>query len=382
MNAGFFRGGRESCDMSKKGSRAKVALIGIGLGLVPLLLLVFEAGTRMVRPRLDPLAVFVTSPQLRIDTQGENTSGIFEFDPLLTWRIRPDLRDVWWDFTSVTTNSRGARMNREVSAKRPGTMRIVALGDSVTFGYRVPLSMDRANPTVVDEGRAYPAILEESLIATHSQTTEVIPLACPGYSSGQGLAWLRREIADLKPDIVTACFGWNDIRAAGLPDRETFPQTEGQARARSWISKSQGLLYMTKEAGERNSRVPSKRAPEPRSSPEEYTSHFEQMSELCRTHGAWFGIILPVYRDPNTPETDPGRHTDVSEGERMTAYRKRLREVAKSKSIPALEIPELTEAAWPATSALFGERIHPNSAGHRLMADRIATFLEPILRER
>ena len=368
--------------MSKSGPRAKIALVGIGLALVPVLLLTFEAGTRMLRPRLDPLAVFVTSPQLRIDTQGENTSGLFEFDPLLTWRIRPGLREVWWDFTTVTTNSRGLRMNREISEKKPGTVRIVTLGDSVTFGYRVPLAMDRSKPKEADDGRAYPAMLEELLIASHLQTIEVIPLACPGYSSAQGLAWLRREIADLKPDIVTACFGWNDIRSAGLPDRETFPQTDGQVRARSWISRSQGLLYLTKEAGERNSRVPSKRAPEPRSSVEEYTAHFEKMSEVCRAHGAWFGIILPVYRDPNTPETDPGRYTDISEGERMTAYRNRLREVAKSKMIPVLEVPELTEARWPSTSALFGERIHPNASGHRLMADRIAEFLRPVVEAR
>ena len=128
--------------------------------------------------------------------------------------------------------------------------------------------------------------------------------------------------------------------------------------------------------------MPSKRAPEPRSSVEEYTAHFEKMSEVCRAHGAWFGIILPVYRDPNTPETDPGRYTDISEGERMTAYRNRLREVAKSKMIPVLEVPELTEARWPSTSALFGERIHPNASGHRLMADRIAEFLRPVVEAR
>ena len=365
--------------MSKSGLRAKIALVGIGLGLVVLLLVTFEAGTRLLRPRLDPLAVFVASPQLRIDTQGENTSGLFEFDAMLTWRIRPGLRDVWWDFTSVTTNSRGLRMNREISAKAAGTVRIVMLGDSVTFGYRVPLAMERTKPAEVDGGRAYPEVLEEELIAAQSKTIEVIPLACPGYSSRQGLAWLRREIAELKPDIVTACFGWNDVRAAGLPDRETFPLTDGQVRARSWVSRSQGLLYLTKEAAERSAPVSSKRAAEPRSSPEEYASHFEQMSEVCRAYGAWFGIILPVYRDPNTPETDPGRYTDVSEGQRMTAYRNRLRETAKQRMIPALEIPELTEARWPETAALFGERIHPNAAGHRLMAERIAAFLKPVV---
>ena len=106
--------------MSKSTRRAKWALVGVALALVPALLLVFEVGTRMLRPHLDPLEVFISSPQLRQDTQGENTKGMFEFDPLLTWKIRPKLKDVWWDFTSVSTNSRGIRMERDIMPKKPG----------------------------------------------------------------------------------------------------------------------------------------------------------------------------------------------------------------------------------------------------------------------
>ena len=65
----------------------------------------------------------------------------------------------------------------------------------------------------------------------------------------------------------------------------------------------------------------------------------------------------------------------------MTHCRATLREKADEKRIPALEISELTERSWPANKALFGERIHPNAAGHRLMAERLAAFLsEPVAR--
>lgn len=352
-------------------------MLGIAFGLVPLLVLVFEAGTRMLRPHIDPLAVFVSSPQLQQDTQGVNTSGMFEFDPGLTWRVRPGLRSVWWDYTSITTNSRGLRMEGEVAPKKPGQIRIVTLGDSVTFGYRVPIARDREKPDKVETGQPYPALLEEMLRARYpGRAIEVLPLACPGYTSGQGLAWLRREIAELQPDIVTACFGWNNIRAAGLPDRETFPQTDAQVFARKIISSSQGLLYLTTETASRNPRPVKERKPEPRTSPEEYTGHFEQMAEICRQRGTWFGIILPVYRDPNTPDTDPRFPASPEEGVRMAAYRDRLRETAKARGIPTLEIAELMETNWPASREFFGERIHPNAAGHRLMAERVAGFVE------
>lgn len=372
--------------MSKSTKRARFAIIGGALLIVPALLLVFEIGTRLLRPHIDPLSVFVSSPQLQQDTQGVNTSGMFEFDPLLTWKVRPGLRDVWWDYTNISTNSRGIRMSTEVGPKKPGQLRVVVLGDSVTFGYRVPVAEDREKPTVVLKGRPYPELLGDLLRAKHpGREIEVIPLACPGYTSGQGSAWLRRDIAELKPDIVTACFGWNNIRAAGLPDRETFPQSDGQVLARDIISQSQGLLSITAEAAAKRARTDVsatlKRVPEPRTSADEFTAHFEEMSDLCKKHGAWFGIILPVYRDPNTPDTEPEQRTDAAEGLRMGEYRERLREVAKTRGIPTLEIVELTEKSWPASRALFGERIHPNAEGHELMATRIAEFIGPAVKQ-
>ena len=65
----------------------------------------------------------------------------------------------------------------------------------------------------------------------------------------------------------------------------------------------------------------------------------------------------------------------------MTRYRAKLREEALARKIPALEIAELTERSWPANKTLFGDRIHPNAAGHRLIAEQLGEFLsEPMAR--
>jgi lysophospholipase L1-like esterase len=209
----------------------------------------------------------------------------------------------------------------------------------------------------------------------------VLLLACPGYTSRQGLEWLRRDIAALRPDIVTACFGWNDVRAAGLPDSHTMPSPGGQVFVRRVMARSQLLLHLAESARDKSQRgLPQ--SPVPRNSSEEYVGHFAEMAALSSQHGAWFGIILPVYRDPNTPGDYPEMKNhpgDVGEGERMTRYRAALREHAVAGNVPFLEIRELTEAGWPANSELFGERIHPNAAGHRLMAGRITDFLAPAI---
>ncbi len=369
--------------MAKPRLRAKLAFLALALLTGPALMLLAELFTRLLTPHLDPLAVFISSPQLRSDTQGETTSGMFEFDPLLTWRLRANLRDTWWDFTPVTTNAAHLRMTRELSAKK-GT-RIVMLGDSVTFGYRVPVARDRQRPGDFDpDEKTYPQLVEQLLREQYpAEKIEVLVLACPGYTSGQGLAWLRREIAALQPDIVTACFGWNDVRAAGLPDSATFPQTKTQAAVRRIMSHSQLLLHLATSAQQKSSIGPVP-TPQPRNTESEYLAHFSDMATICRQHHAWFGILLPVYRDPDTPGDYPelkGHLGEPAEAHRIASYRDALRVSADAENIPTLEIPELTERGWPGNAGLFGERIHPNAAGHRLMAERLAEFLTPPLME-
>lgn len=363
----------------KSGLRAKLLLLGTALLTVPLLIAVAEIAVRVFSAHIDPLAVFVNSPQLRSDTQGKTTRGMFEFDPLLSWRLKANLRDVWWDYTPVNTNAQHLRMDRDVATGV--TLRILALGDSVTFGYRVPVAHSADKPADFDPGeKPYPRLLEEMLrVKFPGREIEVLPLACPGYTSWQGLAWLKRDIVRLKPDMVLACFGWNDVRSAGLPDRVTMPFGQGQVLARSIIGRSQLLLSLAQSAQRRQAAVIPDGPPEPRSSDAEYVGHFLEMAETCRQqHGAWFGIILPVYRDPNTPGVDPELPDDPgdpAEGKRMTLYREHLRDSARTNNIPFLEIPELTERSWPGNKELFGERIHPNAAGHRLMAERLIQFL-------
>jgi len=43
----------------------------------------------------------------------------------------------------------------------------------------------------------------------------------------------------------------------------------------------------------------------------------------------------------------------------------------RQRGIPFLEIRELTEEAYPSNEGWFGERIHPNHMGHRLIASEL-----------
>ena len=127
---------------------------------------------------------------------------------------------------------------------------------------------------------------------------EVLPLACPGYTGGQGLAWLKRDIAKLKPDVVLACFGWNDVRAAGLPDSATMPASGAQVFVRRLIGHSQLLLTIA-ESAQRHAPVATQPPqPDPRSSAAAYVPHFPDMETASRATGPVFGILLPCTPPP------------------------------------------------------------------------------------
>src|SRR5688500_8390101 len=96
-----------------------------------LLLAVAELRVRATRPALSTLEVFVQAPEQQRGFRDLHEVNVFEGDPLLFWRLAPNLRHVVWDFTPVTTNAQGLRYPKPVGRKDAGTFRIACFGDSV-----------------------------------------------------------------------------------------------------------------------------------------------------------------------------------------------------------------------------------------------------------
>jgi hypothetical protein len=59
----------------------------------------------------------------------------------------------------------------------------------------------------------------------------------------------------------------------------------------------------------------------------------------------------------------------------MTQYRAALKSAMQQRQTPYLEIVELTEAAGGVNNGWFGELIHPNHVGHRLMASELLKLM-------
>ena len=101
----------------------------------------------------------------------------------------------------VTTNALGFREPRLPGPKPPGTIRIVALGDSFTQGYGVA------------EAEAYPRRLEALLRARdHAHAYEVFNLGVPGTNPRDYLGNLRAVGLAYEPDIVLVGVMGNDVQ--------------------------------------------------------------------------------------------------------------------------------------------------------------------------
>jgi lysophospholipase L1-like esterase len=344
-----------------------------------LLLAAIEIGTRLTMSHVSSLDLFVVTTQQKAQVADEKHSGIFEGDPLLLWRLKPNLDHAVWDFTVLSTNSdhlRSEQSSRSLGPKPPGTIRIVCLGDSVTFGYRVPVVWpDR--PTEYDpDWLPYPMLLEKHLRAANpGRNIEVITMAVPGYTSHQGLAWLRHDIARLQPDLLTVSFGWNDASSSDVPDRDAIRTNWYAVGVRWLIDHSQAFAHATRWLRAREAlkrQAESKTGPQTRPRPvarvsqQEYLDNMLAIVDLAGQRRTATIIIAAPYRDHSS---------EAPEADLMLQYRVALGSTMRQRGVPFLEIRELTEEAYPANEGWFGERIHPNHMGHRLIASELVKLI-------
>lgn len=129
---------------------------------------------------------------------------VTELDPYLLTRNRRGLSvETFNRRVTVTTNRFGFR-NQDISVAKPEhTYRIIALGDSVTFGYEVG----------DDETFCYQ--LEQLLNAEPGLDSvrkyEVVNAGVIGYATVQGLRFLQRELIRFDPDCLIVSFAINDV---------------------------------------------------------------------------------------------------------------------------------------------------------------------------
>jgi lysophospholipase L1-like esterase len=170
---------------------ARLLLLGVSAAVS---LLIAELAIRLVRPQ----PVLVVS------------KGLYAPDPPRRYRLQPGFQGtitnrVEYD-TPVSINREGLR-GPEIEPRQPGTFRILALGDSFTFGVGA------------SQEETYPAQLQE-ILRSRGTDAQVLNAGAPGFGVPDAVAWYRRWGRPLDPDaVVLAVFVGNDLQdaAPGTP---------------------------------------------------------------------------------------------------------------------------------------------------------------------
>jgi hypothetical protein len=150
----------------------------------------------------------------------------YDFDPEMGHTLRRAQRAFTHDHP-VQTNSLGLRDHEITSEPAPGTLRIVALGDSQTFGNGLRLS------------DTWPKQLERRLQQAYNTRCEVINAGIPGTDTWQHEILLARLLKTTNPHIVVLALYVNDV----VPRHD--PRGDGAARTNTW---SKQLVYLLKRS--------------------------------------------------------------------------------------------------------------------------------------
>ncbi len=182
------------------------------------------------------------------------------------------LADTWFG-----TNGLGFR---GPELRDDGSVRILALGDSCTWGWHV------------SEVQTYPARLQQSLDQRYGDGRyQVINAGVPGYTSYQTLVALREKGLPLEPGIVIIGVGFNDLYRTGevehqiARERRLMPLLKTDDFLLKWSRLYRWMRWKASGGKEPSLAV--------RVTPERYASNLRKMVQLARAHGAH--VLLVSY---------------------------------------------------------------------------------------
>jgi lysophospholipase L1-like esterase len=256
----------------------------------------------------------------------------------------------------VRINAQGFRGPPVAPTRRPGTRRVLGIGDSVMFGWGV------------DEASCFLRVLERRWNADHPERpVEVINAAVPGYNTVMQVETLLTKGLALEPDLVVLDYVGNDLSLPNFLVRRTDYLT----LARSFL-----LELLQRRTTEFRPFEPAPRedrfqfASDPEQVPPEYSDLVGQaafraamgrLAELGREHG--FDVVVTTHLA--APQHLVAVCAEL--GLPLVEVHPRLRSVMTERGIDRYRGSVLT---------LSDTDLHPSAVGHGIHAELLAQRIE------
>ncbi len=359
------------------GLEATYFVITVGLTLLFFVLAFLTFKTARAHPKSEklfkglsaacllPAGMFLTLTLLELAFRIAVPGGYFQAKPRAGSAAEAIVEEVddqayWWYRDARDFDTNGYRGGFREPAD--DALKVVILGDSVTFGVGVPLV------------ESFPYLLEQRLKERCGKAA-FYNLAVPGYGAVQERISLERSGLAVKPDLVFVGALSNDIEqftvigsAAydirmkehnGVPVFSTLPLPDGLNRF--LVSNSVFYQFLTLTGVKTFDEISGRKGGQVELAVQEY----ERILEGCRKVGAT--LVVALFPMLDRPLSEP-------EDENTTHVYGRLREWARANGVAVIEMrPEL--AKHPLEEIRIDTCCHLSPAGHRVAAEVLARSL-------
>jgi lysophospholipase L1-like esterase len=271
----------------------------------------------------------------------------------------------------IVVNSLGFRGPYFKKNKPPDTFRIVAMGGSTTAG-------------MYENELTYPRLLERMLnrSSTGKRKIEVINAGVWGYTSCQVAKRYKKEIIDLKPDLILLMSGWNDInklRASSIKRKSQYCMSHHPRLVQSNVFRF--LRLKIKENFNKSSVEPGDRVFN--GNIKFYMENLREIIEGAKINKT--DVVLV-----SLPGLYEGRHMDNFSGyaqfnglsSREINYRQKVLILINSLKRKLAEdykhVFYVDNGLSPLTagkSKFFADTVHPTGAGNRVLAFQLFKYL-------
>lgn len=263
--------------------------------------------------------------------------------------------------TLAHTNNLGLRGSVDIDLDRQYEgLRILCVGDSVTFGY-----------TVSDDLHTYPSQLEQRLREKHIDC-QVLNAGFPRYRLQHLAIYLEDQLADLQPDILILLAGWNNVA-------DQIMQPQALATTLQWVNQHcfavrvvQSWQLLTPPEIYRHSEAQISEL-----GMQKYRTALERIVQLANRQGVQVYVCtLPhFFEHVDTPEAHrlaaqfcpPGSLSQLSDlTERLTRV---AQEVAAESELRIIDLGSVDRPEY------FEDAVHPGDSGSAKIADIVAESL-------
>lgn len=382
-------------DVAAKIRWAQIYLASTGLGLLLLRAIIGRISWLAAVTRKDvaaavllavlvaSLPIFVLEVTFRpfVDFKPKlDMTTIFVKDDDLGWKLRPNAQDVWGAHV-VKINPKGLRGPAVDYAKAAGVIRVLYLGDSVTFGSGLGNFED-----------TFPPLTGRVLTRRLGRAVETVNSGVPGYSPWQEHLYLAKEGIKYDPDLVVIGFVLNDVTEKFQLVK--FGGTGEGALNHVYRSRLEWLLDNTssgrfvqrlasrlrfgrdRQAGAKQKEVLDGRSLVYHSDRADVADAWkatyfdlQQIVDFCRTHKVPLLLVVFPFRfqlddEPRPPPTP----------------QRLLLEYGRTSGVPTLDMLPILEKAMKergaSSSDYFVDATHFSRRGNDVVAESIGAFVE------